>query len=335
MLVKWLRLILIPVVPIYYIITLMRNWLYDRGLLKSATYDFPVICVGNLSTGGTGKTPMIEYLIRLLEDNKQLAILSRGYKRSTTGFVLAEDHMNYRDIGDEPFQMFKKFKDIYVAVDEKRTNGISKLRELDPQPELILLDDSYQHRKVKATLNILLTSYGKMFYNDIVLPTGNLREPRQGYKRADFIVVTKCPENMTLDDKERIIGSINPTTKQKVFFSSISYSEQVYGLNGQLDLKTIGDFTLVTGIANPQPLVDYLKGNDLDFDHLNYPDHYNFTSTDIRAIAEKPMVLTTEKDFVRLADSAKFKDNLYYLPIITEIDREQDFITALELAVKS
>ena len=179
---KFIRIILFPIVPIYYLVTWLRNKLYDTGIKSSKSYDFPVICVGNLSTGGTGKTPMIEYLIRLLKDEKSLATLSRGYKRKTEGFVLADENANANTIGDEPFQFYTKFNAIAVAVDSDRQNGIAQLRKLKIQPEVILLDDAYQHRKVKAGFNILLTAYNNLYYKDMVLPTGNLREPRSGAK---------------------------------------------------------------------------------------------------------------------------------------------------------
>ena len=175
---KILRYILFPVVPIYYVVTWLRDKLYDLGIKSSKSYDFPVICVGNLSVGGTGKTPMIEYLIRLLHNDYKIATLSRGYKRNTRGFVVADATSDASSIGDEPFQFYKKFNDIIVSVDADRQNGIARLRDLQPQPNVILLDDAFQHRKVKAGFNILLTSYGNLFTDDWLLPTGNLREPK-------------------------------------------------------------------------------------------------------------------------------------------------------------
>ena len=191
-------------------ITWVRNYFYDCGVLSSKSYNFPVICVGNLSTGGTGKTPMIEYLIRLLFDEKSVATLSRGYKRKTEGFVLADEMASADTIGDEPFQFHKKFDAITVAVDTDRQNGIAELMKLNTPIEVLLLDDAYQHRKVKAGFNILLTAYNNLYYNDIVLPTGNLREPRSGSKRADIIVVTKCKKNLSEAEKGKITTKLKP-----------------------------------------------------------------------------------------------------------------------------
>lgn len=330
---KIIRLILFPVVPIYYLITKLRNWLYDIGIKTSKSYHFPVICVGNLSTGGTGKTPMIEYLIQLLKDDYQLATLSRGYKRKSQGFVLGDNTTNAKTLGDEPFQFFKKFDDIQVAVDENRQNGIELLRKLNPQPEVILLDDAFQHRKVKAGFNILLTSYDNLFYKDIVLPTGNLREPRSGYKRADCIVVTKCPKNLSDLEKINIVKGINPVEIQHVFFSSIRYSKNVYSINNEIVLRDLPEFTLVTGIANPKPLVSHLKNLGLRFKHLAFNDHYNFNESDIIKLNGKELILTTEKDFVRLNSYESLNDKLYYLPIEIKIDDSEKFARIVNKAI--
>lgn len=322
---KLIRIILFPIVPIYFVVTWLRNWMYDVGLKTSKSYDFPVICVGNLSTGGTGKSPMIEYLIRLLKDEKSIASLSRGYKRKTEGFVLADDNASVKTIGDEPFQFYKKFDDIMVAVDADRQNGIEKLMALKDKPEVILLDDAFQHRKVKAGFNILLTSYNQLYCNDIVLPTGNLREPRSGAKRAQVIVVTKCPDNLTTVDKDRISKRLKLDNSQCVYFSTINYSDCVISLKNKLKLENLPKFTLVTGIANAEPLVNYLTNLGLKFDHLEYPDHYNFRTSDIDTLTTKDLILTTEKDFVRLSVNTSLKSNLYYLPINISIDNEDDF----------
>ena len=195
---KLIRNIAFPLVPVYYAVTRLRNKLYDLGLKKSTSYNFPVICVGTLSVGGTGKTPMIEYLIELLKDDYRIATLSRGYKRKSKGFQLANEFSSAESLGDEPFQFYNKFKNtILVAVDTDRTNGIAQLKQLDNPPDVILLDDAFQHRKVKAGFNILLTTYNKPYFEDFVLPTGNLRESSKGAKRANMIIVTKCPDNLS------------------------------------------------------------------------------------------------------------------------------------------
>jgi len=327
--VKFLRVILFPVVPIYYLLTWLRNWLYDKGIKSSKSYDIPIICVGNLSTGGTGKTPMIEYLIRLLKDEKSIATLSRGYKRITEGYELADQSATADTIGDEPFQFFRKFKDIKVAVDGDRQNGISQLLQLEEKPEVILLDDAYQHRKVKAGFNILLTAYYNLYSNDIVLPTGNLREPRSGAKRADVIVVTKCPEAISENEKAKISKELKVKPHQQLVFSSIRYAEKVISTHSEMALQSLPEFTLVTGIANAKPLVDFLKNKGLKFNHLEFPDHYSFRVNDIEELAKKELIITTEKDFVRLADNESLESKLFYLPIEITLDKKDLFDNAI------
>lgn len=324
---KLIRKILVPFVPIYYLVTWLRNKCYDLGLKKSTSYNFPLICVGNLSVGGTGKTPMIEYLIRLLNENHKIATLSRGYKRKTKGFVIANENANASVLGDEPYQFYKKFKSVIVGVDEDRRHGINELMMLNEKPELILLDDAYQHRKVKAGFNILLTAYDNLYVNDIVLPTGNLREPKSGAQRADLIVVTKCPENLLESDKKNIIKAISPTKNQSVFFSTIKYSSFVKGIDHEIPLTTLNanEITLVTGIANSAPLVCYLEAQGLSFDHLNFKDHHEFTNAEIQNLKQKEFILTTEKDFVRLESYFKITKNVFYLPIEIDIENAKVF----------
>ncbi|WP_458628976.1 tetraacyldisaccharide 4'-kinase [Winogradskyella sp. PC D3.3] len=327
---KIIRIILFPIVPIYFIITWLRNWLYDVGFKPSKAYDFPVICVGNLSTGGTGKTPMIEYLIRLLKDETSLATLSRGYKRKTEGFVLADDNANADTIGDEPFQFYRKFKDVRVAVDADRQHGIATLRTLQPQPEVVLLDDAFQHRKVKAGFNILLTAYHNLYSKDIVLPTGNLREPRSGAKRADLVVVTKCDKKIGDVEKGEIALALNLKRNQQLFFSYVDYASHVISESSTLELAQLPKFTLVTGIANAKPLVDFLVEKGLTFDHLEFSDHYNFRTSDIENLKLKTLILTTEKDYVRLSGYRSLKDKLYYLPIEIKLDKAAEFKTVVK-----
>ncbi len=330
---KFIRIILFPVVPIYYAATWLRNWLYDKGIKSSKQFDLPIICVGNLSTGGTGKTPMIEYLIRLLKGQKSVATLSRGYKRITDGFVLADENATADTIGDEPYQFFKKFRDIKVAVDGNRQNGIEELMSLESKPEVILLDDAYQHRKVKAGFNILLTAYHKPYYKDIVLPTGNLREPRSGAKRADVIIVTKCPEDVSEVEKARIVQRLKIRKHQEVAFSYIDYSEKVISKTNELKLSSLPKFTLVTGIANARPLVEFLKSQRLDFNHIEYPDHYSFKPSDIEMLEKVGLIITTEKDYVRLSNNESLDENLYYLPIQIKIDIAKDLERAISTFV--
>lgn len=324
---KLIRKLLLPIVPVYYAVTWLRNKLYDSGIKKSISYDVPLICVGNLSVGGTGKSPMIEYLIRLLRNDFKIATLSRGYKRSTDDFIIADNEATASTIGDEPFQFYQKFKDITVSVDANRRNGIQQLLKLNPKPELILLDDAFQHRKVKAGFNILLTAFDNLYTDDLLLPTGNLRESKKGAKRANCIVITKCPESISIVEKSKTVKKIQPLAHQNVFFSTIVYSNKINNGFEDFDLDILKEikFTLVTGIANANPLVRYLTSENLEFDHLNFNDHYEFSKSDIEELKLKSAILTTEKDFVRLQPHFKEADNLYYLPIKIKVDDASDF----------
>lgn len=335
---KFIRILLFPVVPIYYLVTWIRNKCFDLGWLSSKSYALPIISVGNLSTGGTGKSPTIEYLVRLLQDNHKLATLSRGYKRESQGFHIANDKSNAKQLGDEPYQFFRKFNDLIVAVDANRQNGIANLIDLK-NPDVILLDDAFQHRKVKPGFSILLTSYHNLYSKDIVLPTGNLREPRSGASRADIIVVTKCPKGISNAEKASIISELKPRTKQQVFFSSIEYSNTVYSSSGERELNILNNtkFTLVTGIANPKPLLDFLDEQGLDYEHLAFDDHHQFSATEINMLKEKPLILTTEKDYVRLEGQFESSERtqLFYLPIVFKMDDQEQFDTTIKTYVQS
>jgi len=322
---KFIRIILFPFVPFYQLITWLRNFFYNKGWLESKSYDIPVICVGNLSTGGTGKTPMIEYLVRLLKNERRVATLSRGYKRKTDGFVIADAQASASSIGDEPYQFYKKFPEIVVAVDADRQHGIEQLLRYKDKPDVVLLDDAFQHRRVKAGFNILLTSYQKPYTKDLVLPTGNLREPKCGANRADVIVVTKCPNGLGENEKRSMLSQLSPNAGQHVFFSHINYSETLKSSNSDLVLGNLPKFTLVTGIANPKPLVKYLTDKGAQFEHVEYRDHYEFKPNDIKMLSTKTLIITTEKDYVRLSWAKELKGKLFYLPISFEIDRSNEF----------
>jgi tetraacyldisaccharide 4'-kinase len=298
----------------------MRNIFFDKGILKSSSFDLPIIAVGNLTVGGTGKTPQIEYLIRLLKSEYNVAVLSRGYKRKTKGFQLLNKNHSAEDVGDEPLQFFSKFNDINVAVDADRTNGIKELLS-NVNPEVILLDDAYQHRKVKAGFYILLTKYNDLYCNDFLLPTGNLRESSSGAKRADIVVVTKCPDHLEKNEMKLIENKLRLLPNQKLFFSKIEYNQSLKGEGDELllsELKT--DVVLVTGIANPISLITYLNEKEVSFTHLEYADHHHFSEQDISKIkkeqtklqSDKKIILNTEKDYVRLKGKL---ENLYYLEI--------------------
>ena len=310
-----LRKLLFPFAILYGFITSLRNYLYDKGILKSYSFDIPVIAVGNLSVGGTGKTPQIEYLIRLLSPNYKVATLSRGYKRKSEGFILAEAASTTEILGDEPFQYFKKFPDIQVAVDADRKNGIEQLLNQESRPEIILLDDAFQHRKVKAGFYILLTAYEDLFCDDFMLPTGNLRECRNGAKRANLIIVTKCPLDITELEQQNIKNKL--AVDLPIYFSSIDYDDKVYNDTESLavsDLKLTPKM-LLAGIAKPKPFFDYLQ-TDKD-EVMTFSDHHHFSESDILNIKSQAIdkiIVTTEKDFVRL-DAKILRKQLFYLPI--------------------
>jgi len=297
-------------------VTSVRNFFFDKGIFKSKSYHLPVLAVGNLCVGGTGKSPMIEYLIRLLKDEFRVATLSRGYRRKSEGFVLGEVLSTAEDLGDEPMQFHQKFSKITVAVDADRQNGISQLVE-QVNPDIILLDDAFQHRKVTAGYYVLLTKYDSLFVDDLILPAGNLRESKRGAKRANSIIVTKCPKDLSIEEQVKVREKLNPLSGQQVFFTCISYAKDVRGTNESKLLSSLRNFkfTLVTGIANPKPLVDYLRGLNLNFDHISYKDHHNFSEKELSELSEKQLIITTEKDYMRLKDSLI---NVFYLPIVTE-----------------
>jgi tetraacyldisaccharide 4'-kinase len=327
---KLLRKILFPFNPLYYSVVFLRNKCFDFGIFKSKSYQTPIICVGNISVGGTGKTPMIEALIQLLQKEYNIAILSRGYGRKSKGFVLAKNTSTAKILGDESYQIAQKFPNVTVAVDANRQRGIDRLLHLDLPPDVILLDDAFQHRKVKPGLSILLTAYDNLFCDDVILPSGNLREPRTGVQRAQTVIVTKSPNNLSSIEKDNIAKRLALHPNQNLFFSSIVYSSEIVSKTDSIFLEELKtkNFTLVTGIANAKPLVNYLKRLNLNFEHLEYDDHHEFSKKELKEISSKSFVLTTEKDFSRL-QSLQHK-TLYYLPITTQI---QD-VSTLEKIVK-
>ena|SRR5690554_683426 len=327
---KFLRKLLFPFSLIYGGITYLRNRLYDMGWLKSHSYIIPIICVGNLSTGGTGKSPMAEFLVSRLKDRYTLSVLSRGYKRKTKGFQEVFENSTVAEVGDEPLQFKRKFPEVKVAVCERRSDGIEKLL---PSSELIVLDDAFQHRKVNPSFSILLTSYGDLYVNDLVLPAGNLREPKTGADRADILVVTKCPATLSQSEMDSIKIKLRPKPHQHIHFTKIVYSEQIENRSEKQSLRTLKNknFTLVTGIANPKPLVEFLKNHDLQFVHKSFSDHHHFTDSEIKDLDQEGIILTTEKDYMRLQPFIK-NVRLFYLPITISFlnDTADEFIRKIE-----
>src|SRR5687768_4340702 len=255
-----LRILLFPFALAYDLVTSLRNYLYDRGIKPSARFEVPVICIGNLSVGGTGKTPMVEHLIRLLYQQHRVATLSRGYGRKTKGFRLAADGDSPSTLGDEPFQFYSKFKDhITVAVGEERALAIPTILQTDSDVEVVLLDDAFQHRKVTPSLSILLSDYNRPFYDDYILPAGRLRESKQNAARADVIVVTKCPPQLSDDAMIEIEHAIRRHAEKPVFFASIRYGGPIpFSHSASAQIKNV---ILISGIANAKPLEDYVKQN--------------------------------------------------------------------------
>lgn len=317
-----MRFLLLPFAILYGLGVRLRHFLYDRGWLSSKRYPFPILCVGNLAVGGTGKTPMVEYLVLLL-GQEQVAILSRGYRRKTRGFILADDSATAMTLGDEPYQYHRKFPRATVTVCESRQEGIERLLE-NPHFKYIILDDAFQHRKVQAGTNLLLTSYDKLYTQDFLLPVGSLRDIRSRARKAQIIIVTKCPE-LTQAEQEKIIQQLKPLPSQKVYFTSIAYSDRVYSHEDSQALKDFiaTPFTLVTGIANPTPLVDFLEKQGASFEHLAYSDHHHFSNRELELLRQKGRILTTEKDYVRLEGALS---TLYYLPIETQFLNDQRLI---------
>ena len=282
--------------------------MYDVGFFSSIRFSVPVISIGNLSTGGTGKTPHVEYLIRLLQYQYQVATMSRGYKRRTQGFILADEQTNALRIGDEPMQYFLKFPERVVSVAEERITGIPALLQRRPDVDVILLDDAYQHRSVKAGLNVLITDYSKPYYKDFILPFGSLRESRNASKRADVIIVSKCPDNLSEAQAKAMVVSLAPIKGQHVFFTGLQYDVPFNFVTGEPVAISGKNVLLVCGIARPEPLVGFVKQLATDVHTLTYKDHHYFVSADLEEIkstfekwdvAEK-IILTTEKDAARL-----------------------------------
>jgi len=344
---KSFRILLLPFSIIYWLTVWIRNFFYDTKILRSSSFGLPIICVGNLSVGGTGKSPMVEFLIGHLKDKFKPATLSRGYKRKTTGYVLANEHTTSLDIGDEPMLFHQKFPGVPVAVGEERLVAIPQLLHDRPGTQVIVLDDAFQHRAVNAGLNILLTDCGNLFTRDFYLPTGDLRDLKSGYKRADIIVVTKCKFEMTGEEADKIRNEIQPSSKQQLYFSSIQYGNPYHIINHtpfELDPDT--EVLLVTGIASPQPLKKLLEEKCRTYQLMSFRDHYIFRIDDLRDIrrrfdrveAQKKIILTTEKDAMRLM---KFRNELERLPVYVIpishhflFEQEMQFIDAVTKFIK-
>ena len=322
-----------------------RNMLFEMGILKIRSFDVPVISVGNITVGGTGKTPHVEYLIRLLKDNFKVAVLSRGYKRKTHGFLRADKNSTVRDIGDEPFQMKTKFPDITIAVDSKRTRGITQLTsgDKDSQPDVILLDDAFQHRYVKPGINIMLVDYHRLIIYDKLLPSGRLREPVKSKDRADIVIITKCPTDMKPMEYRVITKAMSLYPYQQLFFSTHEYEPLRPAFQNNQTNRSIQSLQnhhvlLLSGIASPEQMLIDLQERAGQITPLSFSDHHNFSKKDIMQINEvfaglpsPKVIITTEKDETRLLNteglSDEVKRSLYVLPVRIRfmLDQEETF----------
>lgn len=315
------RVLLLPFSLLYGFAIIVRNLLYNKKILRTAQFNLPIICIGNLVVGGTGKSPMVEYLIKLLHDKYLVATLSRGYKRKTKGYALAGEQTTALEIGDEPMQFHTKFPDIAVAVGEERVVAVPQLLHDKPETQVIILDDAFQHRAIRAGLNILLTEYSNLFTHDFFFPTGDLRDQKISAKRAEIIVITKCPANFSAEEKNKMQAQLEKYKAKHIFFTSIQYKTPYHIITK--DKKPFvpnEEVLLVYGIANPQPLKEYISEKTVTYEELSYRDHHIFSIDDLKDIGKKfekiktanKIILTTEKDAVRLM---KFKDQLAEMPL--------------------
>jgi tetraacyldisaccharide 4'-kinase len=326
---------LYPFSLLYGLVTAVRNFLYNAEILKSHEFSLPVICVGNLAAGGTGKTPHTEYLIDLLRKGFSVAVLSRGYKRKSSGFRFAEVTSKAEDIGDEPLQIYRKFPDITVAVDRNRVRGVQKILKERPGTGVIILDDGFQHRRITPGYSILLSDFERLMIRDHMLPYGNLRESIHSMSRADIILITKSPENISPIQRRLIVREINKHPYQNLYFTTVTYKKPINvfdGTNPEIDILTETGSenrgtVLVTGIANPELLSRFLQKKFSEIIHLPFSDHHAFTLKDIQKIEDawtslKPTlkyIITTEKDAVRLREFTNIaeliRSSFYYVPV--------------------
>lgn len=335
---------MLPLSWLYGLGVKLRNQMFELGILKSRSFDIPVISIGNITVGGSGKTPHVEYLIRLLKDVTKVAVLSRGYKRKSKGYVLADNNTAMEDIGDEPFQMKTKFPDIHVAVDKSRCHGIDMLTENEETKDtsVILLDDAFQHRYVKPGINILLVDYHRLIIYDKLLPAGRLREPQGGKARADIVIITKCPKDLKPMEYRVIIKAMNLYPYQQLFFTTLEYDNMHAIFGGkERTIESIGkeeNILLLTGIASPKQMLYDLGEYSDNITPLTFPDHHCFRSKDIERINETfarmpspKIIVTTEKDNARLHGmdglSDEVKRNIYTLPIKIKfmLDQQEEF----------
>jgi tetraacyldisaccharide 4'-kinase len=326
---RLVQLLLLPITLLYGLGVGIRDFLYKQGMLKGGEFDVPIIAVGNLSVGGAGKSPHIEYLIRFLKEYLNVATISRGYKRKTKGYLTVQARNTAEQVGDEPLQFKRKFPDIFVTVAESRTFAVPRIVMQNPEVQVILLDDAFQHRSIKPGLNILLTEFHHPFTQDYLLPSGRLREWRSAYKRADIIIVSKCPSQITEEDRARFKEEIKPLSYQQLFFSYYQYQRPFYMFNRQYVVNFEDDIEvlLICAIARTEYLTDYLNSQVGHVQIMEYEDHHYFTEYDLGQLkkhfnlmeGQKKIIVTTEKDAMRLELHRKLilenKLRMFVLPI--------------------
>lgn len=319
---------LLPLSWLYGVAVSLRNELFALGILKERSFSIPVISVGNITVGGSGKTPHVEYLIRLLQDYIKVGVLSRGYKRKSHGYVLADDNSTMRDLGDEPYQIKQKFHDIYVAVDKNRCNGITRLThdKATSNVGVILLDDAFQHRYVKPGLNILLVDYHRLIIYDRLLPAGRLREPLNGKQRADIVIITKCPRDLKPMEFRILTKAMDLFPYQQLFFTTIDYGTPQALFSDKTTSLNKYNVLLVTGIASPEQMENDMKHKCRSLTSLAFEDHHLFNTKDEQRInnaferlPSPKIIVTTEKDSTRLVNlnglTTEVRDAIFVLPI--------------------
>jgi tetraacyldisaccharide 4'-kinase len=338
---KILKYILLPIAWIYAFVVWIRHSMFDAGTLKSRKFAIPTICVGNITVGGTGKTPFVEYLIRLLQSGRKLAVVSRGYKRKSKGMQVSDENATAEILGDEPYQIFRKYPKTLVVADSNRCRAIDYIEANHANVDAVILDDAFQHRYVNAGLNILLIDYNRPVSKDCMLPAGRLRDLKSAQKRANIIVVTKCPKDLKPIDFNNLTKEIKPLPYQDLFFATLDYDTPYHCLTGEkVELTSEDSLVLFTGIAKPQPLEDYLSANVKELKSIKYSDHHNYSDGDNEKIyseftklnSDKKWIITTEKDAAKLSDfSDKIKERLIIIPVRVKILNEEDSVLSKKI----
>jgi tetraacyldisaccharide 4'-kinase len=342
-LLRSFRILLFPIALVYGAVVKIRNWMYAKGYLKSVRFNLPIINVGNLSVGGTGKSPMVEFLLYHLQQQYAIATLSRGYRRKTKGYILANEQTTALEIGDEPLMFYKQFKNVAVAVGEERVLAIPQLLQDRPETQVVILDDAFQHRAINPSLHIVLTAYNNLYVDDYFLPTGDLRDEKNSIQRAAIVVVSKCPSTLTIEESVTVKERLHLHSTASLFFSAIVYAPLVsLQDNSTIAFHKNMEVLLVTGIANPKPMEQYLENKIKVYEKLSFGDHHIFTTDDIKSIekqfsklhANHAILITTQKDAMRLLKFGAAIKHLpiYILPIQMEFlfDKEQEFLQLIQ-----